>query len=225
MQRLLITFVIMCLTTSMSLAQTEQGSWLIGGSLNISTSGGKTETEQGNQTVTNQDNNRFTFGLNPDAGYFLADNFALGLGAGFELTSVGNPDNDDFARRQSTFKVAPFGRYYAPLGDKASFFGQAQLDLAFGSSETENSGPAGGTVTTEGPSTTEINANIQPGFSVFLGDKAALNFYVPAILGYQYQSVVDENPSSGADKETEIDADFGFNFDLTSARIGANFFF
>jgi len=218
MKRLITTIVILFSVFTMGFAQTGQGTWLLGGNINISTSGGKFVDESGSQTTTTEFADTFSFALNPDAGYFVGDDFVIGLGTGFQIDNVSGPEDDDPTFRRSIFRIAPFGRYYASLGDKAAFFGQAQLDMRFGSSETEVNN-----TTTDGPSTTEIDLNIQPGFSIFASDQVAINFYVPAVIGYQYRNSRTEDSNGDVDKT--INSGFKVNFDLTGVRFGANFLF
>ena len=82
---LLVVFTVMIGAAS---AQTESGSWLVGGNFELNTT--KNDT-------------RFAF--SPSAGYFFIDNFAAG--AIFDLTSSKVVDD-----KTTTFGVGPFARYY-----------------------------------------------------------------------------------------------------------------
>jgi len=69
-------------------AQTEQGSWLVGGNLNLNTA-----------------KNNTSVGIVPNAGYFFANNFAAGAGFDFQY-------NDYSSGSTTGFGIGPFVRYY-----------------------------------------------------------------------------------------------------------------
>ncbi len=92
-------------------AQTEKGRWLVGGNAGFSSSkaGGASASVS-------------SFNINPNAGYFVADNIAVGAGVGFTSATGGF----------SAFAAAPFVRYYfLPLGTNAKLF--ANGSFGFGS--------------------------------------------------------------------------------------------
>lgn len=69
-------------------AQTEQGSWLVGGNFNLN-------------TVSNST----TIGFNPTAGYFVIDNLAVGATVGLTYSKFGE-------NKSTSFGIGPFSRYY-----------------------------------------------------------------------------------------------------------------
>lgn len=95
-------------------AQTGQGNWLIGGGAGFSS--GKSSGASSSSS---------NFFLAPDAGYFVADDLAVGAQVSFYSQTGG----------YSSFSAAPFVRYYfLPLGDAAKLL--AQGSFGFGSSKS-----------------------------------------------------------------------------------------
>src|SRR5687768_6440391 len=104
---LLITFV----TTIASFSQISKGSMLVGG--NIRFNSYKSETQMGSSKVR-------TLDIAPNVGYFLIDQFAVGIRPGLTLTSTNVP----VAKLKSTtYTLAPFIRYYfSKNGKKVNVF-------------------------------------------------------------------------------------------------------
>ena len=82
---LLLAFLALGLAAS---AQTEKGSWLVGGNVELNTA-----------------KNNTVIGFTPMAGYFLINNFAVGADVNFNYTKSGTG-------KQTTFGIGPFARYY-----------------------------------------------------------------------------------------------------------------
>ncbi len=82
-------FVIMAiLSATASIAQTEKGDWLLGGTAGFR---------------TNKNNNDFNF--SPNSGYFFLKKFAAGANLQINFSKAGTLKN-------STFGIGPFARYY-----------------------------------------------------------------------------------------------------------------
>jgi hypothetical protein len=123
-------------------AQTAQGNWLIGGGAGFSS--GKSS---GASSSTS------TFFIAPNAGYFVADDIAVGAEVSFVSLTGG----------YSSFSAAPFVRYYfLPLGDAAKLL--AQGSFGFGSSK----GGDGAS------SVSSTNWKIEAGPAFFLNQHVAL---------------------------------------------------
>ena len=82
-------FYSICMLLSLqSLAQTDKGDVLIGGSLGFQTGEGSN-----------------SFNFDPNVGFFVGDNFALGGALGFSSSKLGELNT-------TTFGIGPFARYY-----------------------------------------------------------------------------------------------------------------
>jgi len=114
--------VILTALTTIAIAQTEQGNFLIGGSSNFSMGGGsskaKTNDYEGDPTKF------ISFNLSPKGGIFVIDN--LVVGASLPI-SVSRNKYDDYKAISSGIDFIPFARYYFLEGDfrpvAEAFFG------------------------------------------------------------------------------------------------------
>lgn len=128
----------------------QQGNWIVGGS--IGSLGYSFEGEN------------FNININPQAGYFIADGFAVGLKAGFGLQTVKGGDNI------YQYRLMPFGRYYFSEGAKSTgrFFGQGEVGVT---------GAESG-----GVSDTSFGFGVNAGYAHFLSRNVALE----GTVGYNY---------------------------------------
>jgi len=81
-------YSIFMLLSLQSMAQTDKGDVLIGGSLGFQTGEGSN-----------------SFNFDPNVGFFVGDNFALGGALGFSSSKLGELNT-------TTFGIGPFARYY-----------------------------------------------------------------------------------------------------------------
>ena len=128
----------------------KQGNWLVGGS--IGSLGYSFEGEN------------FNINLNPQAGYFVSDGFAVGLTTGFGLQTVKDGDNI------YQYKLMPFARYYFPEGASSTgrFFGQGEVGVT---------GAKSG-----GVSDTSFGFGVNAGYAHFVSRNVALE----GMVGYNY---------------------------------------
>jgi len=138
--------------------------------------------------------NDLTF--SPAAGYFIADNLALGLR--LNVTS----GEDAAETKTSGFGADVFGRYYFAPASQFSIFGE--LAVGFGSNKVEPNG--GGEFKSK---TFGVNAGV--GVSYFLNSNWAIE---AGWAGLGYNS--DDNGGDGADKTNS----FGLNVDLSAINFG-----
>lgn len=104
MKKLSMLVAMVLLVSHLPFAQTQKGNWMIGGSGEFSSQ----KTGDFNTTI---------FSIQPTAGYFIANELAIGAGLAF--TSAKDEDDDAV----TAFAFAPFVRYYfAPLGPSAKLF-------------------------------------------------------------------------------------------------------
>ncbi len=133
------------LLSQLAISQTSKKSWLVGGSATFSS------TKEGDITNTVID-------VSPRVGYFIANNFAVGMNVTINATS-------DDGNKTSTNSFGPYVRYYfASLGKNAKLFGNAQ-----GIFGTENEGLGSSKLTGYG---------IAAGPAFFLNSHVALEFAV-----------------------------------------------
>jgi len=120
-----ITILTIILFTSLvAFAQFEKGRALIGGSLAFST---ETQKSKGNgSTVTLGKETSFSF--DPQAGYFIIDNLAVGAGLGITMTKWKDEFDNDEDESYTSFEFQPVVRYYLPVG--VFFQGQVGVGTA-----------------------------------------------------------------------------------------------
>ncbi|MBL7828411.1 MAG: outer membrane beta-barrel protein [Saprospiraceae bacterium] len=109
----------------------------------------------------------------PSIGYFLFDNFTLGIG--MDYTSSSEKRVGEEKTKDADLLFGPFARYYFPFDDKAIFL---QANFGFGNSSDN---------LTIGTTTQNINTNILavgagPGFTIFSNDGIGIE----ALVKYNY---------------------------------------
>jgi len=195
----------------LSNAQIAKGTVYLSGSVGYS----QEETNNGNNKSEN-------FNVLPTAGFFVAPNFAVGLGVGFQtqkdtsITTTVNPLTTTVNTREvknPAFVVAPFARKYWTLSDKLYFFGQLAVPMQFGKTEVENSSvtTTGATTTTASVSSeakyTSVGVTVKPGLDYFLNK----NWTIEATIGeFGYNNF---KPKDG-------DATNNYSFGLNLANVG-----
>jgi len=195
----------------LSNAQIAKGTVYLSGSVGYS----QEETNNGNIKSEN-------FNVLPTAGFFVAPNFAVGLGVGFQtqkdtsITTTVNPLTTTVNTREvknPAFVVAPFARKYWTLSDKLYFFGQLAVPMQFGKTEVENSSvtTTGATTTTASVSSeakyTSVGVTVKPGLDYFLNK----NWTIEATIGeFGYNNF---KPKDG-------DATNNYSFGLNLANVG-----
>ncbi|HPH99141.1 MAG TPA: outer membrane beta-barrel protein [Chitinophagaceae bacterium] len=139
-------FLIAGITLGLSAsAQTEKGSWMVGGNIGgLNLGFGK--------SITN-----FSIAVNPIGLYFITDNLGIG---GRALLGVDNTSGGGTSVSTFKFGIAPTLRYYFTEMGKGKIFGEAAVDLE-GSS-------------TSGTSTTTTGFSIGAGYNYFFNPHVAL---------------------------------------------------
>jgi len=110
--RNLIIALLLLFTSVAASAQFNKGRMLVGGTLGFKASTFKTESS-GNTTVDGKQN-EFTF--NPQFGYFIINNLAVGAGINATLTKFKSDRNTGYEYTSTSFQIAPFVRYYIKPG-------------------------------------------------------------------------------------------------------------
>ena len=141
MKKLALIFLITFFTITTN-AQLTKGNWLIGGSLTLSTA-----------ESTNISNNieyktkSAGFGIMPNLGYFVLDNFCVGTSVGF---SYSNPEGDN--NNSSGISVSPFVRYYFLDSEKTiNVFANVGYGYSTSESETGYKSNGNGYLVSAGP--------------------------------------------------------------------------
>ncbi len=124
-QRIFLTAVMM-LFAGFAFAQfTDQGNFIIGSTIGFSTADSKISLESSTGMSVTENPASTQFNISPRIGYFLARDFALGIGLDYTLNSIREPNEDK--RDDSNLLFGPFARYYFQMGNDIAFFGEANF--------------------------------------------------------------------------------------------------
>jgi hypothetical protein len=196
----------------------EKGTILLGGNLNLSFDSEK--STYGSETTDGPKYNTIIF--YPQAGYFLADNIAAGIGIGYY--SSGYKDEDEYGTDKYTssmFLAGLFGRYYVKPLTHAAFFGELNIGFGTGKIKEEYEDAGRGVAETDEYKQSMFDINITPGATIFITNKLALDFTYGS-LGYETYSYKDEE-SEETSKETE--SNFTLSFNPGTFAFGIFFYF
>jgi hypothetical protein len=141
-----------------SIAQTDKGDLLIGGSLGFQTGEGSN-----------------SFNLDPNVGFFIGDNFAVGGKLTFQSSKLGSLNT-------STFGLGPFARYYFGSASTKPF---AVSELDFLSTSFKSDGRK--------TNSNGIGWLIGLGFATFINESVA----VEGVSGYNYSKFKNTKGSGG----------------------------
>lgn len=191
----LLTILVAIFITGYVQAQTTSGSAFFGGGINYSNSD---ETD-----VLGRDYEASNLNFNISAGYFVADQFSVGLNVG-----IGNSESGTYESK--SFAVGPFARYYKiTSNEKLAFFGQ--LEIAYFSTKEE-------TDFGMGPVEFESNgfgAALSPGLAYFFNEHWSAEF---SFVGIEYLSTKDEDTDDKRDM-------FRLGLNSLSPTIGLRYYF
>lgn len=167
--RLLLVLLLGCWGASQA-QFTERGRFMLGSAVGFATNSSK--ISRSDQNVISEPQNT-QWNVAPSIGYFLFDQFVLGIG--MDYTSSSEKNEGEETTRDNDLLFGPFARYYVPFGDKAFFL---QANFGFGNS-TDN--------LILGGVKQNINTNILaygagPGFTIFSNDALGIE----ALVKYNY---------------------------------------
>jgi hypothetical protein len=171
----------------------------------------------------------------PTAGFFVAQNFAVGLGIGFTKNETsqsyiafngGSSSIYSKYTKDSAFSINPFARKYWALSDKLYFFGQIEVPLEFGKTELYEyeSQPFNpitgnyfvGNMNTYDTNYTSIGVNVKPGLDYFI----TKNWTVEATIGeFGFNSYKLDLEGAKSNNKTDV------GVKLSSVTLGVKYVF
>jgi len=174
---------------------TDQGNFLIGANIGFSSANSETEQTLNGDPSGTEGSTASQFNITPSIGYFLANNFTLGIGMDYTYNSIERP-NDEQAN-DSDLLFGPFARYYVPMENNMAFFMEGTL--GFGSSDEEsNIGDVAQDISND-----VFAVGIGPGFTIISDNGIGIE----ALLKYNY---------------AESDADFEFEGESVNVKTITN---
>ena len=181
-------------------AQTEKGSWVIGGSTNLGLNTTSTTVKANGQTWDSPKTTSFNF--SPSIGYFVANNWAVGMDLGF--TTATTKDGSD-KLTNSTVSILPTATYYFKSDSKIIPYLGAKVGYASTTSKL-----------TSNNYTDEVKVD-----GLSWGAKGGIMYMItPAFgadLGVAYNQFSNKDIENNVEVKTNVNT-FGFN-------VGFSFFF
>lgn len=222
--------IIICLATLLSISylnaqnQTEKGNFLLGGGINYSFQ------NYNNNGLSNQYYNNLTrqntFKINPNIGYFIDKNVALGAElfysnnqqkSNYNYNPIYDPafSNYEQLSTTNTFGIGVFVNYYVPITDKLSFLLNSSVGFANSKLKTEYSNNN----RSEAATGNSFGLAVSPGLVYFVSPKLSLQ---TKFADLHYTST--KTSQDGSNLTTNSD-DFGIGTDLSTLLFGINYYF
>ncbi len=194
MKKTILLAAIALLGISTINAQTEKGKWVFGSDAGISFTSTTAKAEfDGNQLDGKTTSS--TFEINPNAGYFIIDNLAIGLDLSFSTTKNKFDDGMDISDdTTNAFGVLPSATYYFKNDKLAPYLGVGVGFLSISSGDEDFNKSSGLAVGATG------------GLAYFLNTSVSLNFGVT----YLYSNQTNKAESDFKVKSNVIGANIGF---------------
>jgi len=203
MKKIVMTMVAACAALTMN------AQMYVGGSLNFNSSKTTTETTAAGVT-TSADNKTTSFGIAPEVGFKLADNMAVGVAVGFNMSN--NEPSATRTIKGTNFSVAPYFRYTALSWGNLSLFADAKVTVSTG--KTTNEVTTGGVKVSADDKVNSFSVAVVPGISYQLNDQ--INFVATLGNGLGYFQTKSE-PAGGVTTTTDK------NFGLDLSTLGLSF--
>jgi len=174
MKKILLTLTAVAGLTFASNAQEfgfEKGNFIVEGSLQASSTNNK-----------NSENKESAFQFTPQAGYFVTDKIAVGIGLGYGRgKETTNTTAVKTVRTDEVFAAGVFGRYYfLDLGSRFKTY--TQVNLAYANTTGEEK--LGSDPAVKDPALNGFNAGAGVGVNYFLTNKIAVNFALADVISY-----------------------------------------
>lgn len=205
-----VLLILLLSFSAMNAQITSQGNFIVGGTFGFSAANSDVEENANGNVTTTEGATASQLNIAPSIGYFVTDNFALGFGLDYTLSTVDN--TNDNTSIDSDLLFGPFTRYYLPVGEDKAFFLEA--NAGFGNSIDE--------ITIDG-TTQNINNNIfaigiGPGFTIFSNDAIGIE----ALMKYNYarsEADIDINGESLNTTTFTNQLDFSVGLQVYFARL------
>jgi hypothetical protein len=221
MNNVFILFIFCLLIGFPGYAQLSKGRTLLGGSLSASVSNNQQNTASNQFIGTSRQ-----FSIAPKAGVFVSNRWVVGLTPNFS-SAYQKFDLSEHETTQRTYGLGLFARYYQPVGDKFSFFGELTgPDFGFYRNEFVTSNRPQ-------PSTRAWNRGTYFRAGAFLGTGAAY-FVTPKIgleasfgsLGFgitQFSGTYRDSNGGQGDANSD-NKDFSFSLQPNTLNLGVSFY-
>jgi hypothetical protein len=205
MKKIVFGIVFMFLATGLWSQYTAKGNFVIGSTLGFSSANSKITQDDGDGDVESIRPTSTQFNISPSLGYFLMDEFVLGIGLDYTNNSVDQGEGEN--NLDSDLLFGPYARYYMPVTEDMAFFLEA--NFGFGTS-TDNLEIAG---QTQNISTNIFAFGLGPGYTIFSSNAIGIE----ALIQYNYARSNFDTDIGGEKRNTttrtnQFDFSIGFQF-------------
>ncbi|WP_053406016.1 outer membrane beta-barrel protein [Persicobacter sp. CCB-QB2] len=201
-----------------------KGQFHTGLTFSFSTRNAKNE-DQIIQTVLDQ--RKYDFSMGALGGYFIKDNFSVGLGFGYnrgenERTIQGDPNNTLAQSLNQSYVTTAFIRNYLPLDGQGRFALFNQTNFYYENGKRLNVSTVGPEINKSLTDFHEIGLGIQPGMVAFISD----GFSFEVSVGLLGLNVSKETGRENYEEVTEITrSNFDFRISLLQLNMGVSYYF
>jgi outer membrane protein len=173
------------------------------------------------------ENSETAFTINPKIGFFLEDNFAIGVelfygNSDTESTTFGTP-NIISKTEENTIGAGVFARYYfLNLGERFKTYTELGVGYESSKEEVSVSDQMESIIDTDSQN---INAGLGIGINYFLTDRFAINFALTDLLSFKTGTTKDNLSEKEAEtKTTSFNGNFNlFNNFFNTAQFGLTY--
>lgn len=224
----LLTLAALCASVWTVNAQTEKGKLLIGGNIGYSNSKSSSRNAQIEQLIGEDSVKTISYSVAVNAGYFIRDNFAIGMGIGYSHIKsnlngtvyyndlqIPSPLFYSGESKSDLFFLNPFARYYVGLADNFKFFGQVSVPISSGTQKQSGAANPGNY---QEYKTTSYGVSIQPGLAFFPSKRISLELSSNG-LDYAHRQLKNKR----TDEKTTSNS-FSFGLSTFAPRLGIVFY-
>lgn len=211
-----------------SYSQTQTGKMFIGGQINLF--GGSNSILD---TLYRSDQNSSGFSIAPNFGYFIKDNFAIGLNINLGYSNYFHnneyynhtPSISTHKSNYFSYGFGGFARHYIKLASNFMFYVNGGINYTYTTNEMKstdsNPNENYSASSTRDNRRNNIGLSVSPGLIYFMTPKLGLHTSFGSIY-YDY--------STSTDKNIKIDnydnsSNYGINLNFTTLYIGLNYYF
>jgi hypothetical protein len=210
MRNLFTVSVATLLLSLTGFAQNGKGKWLVGSVVEFGTRTGTTTINQSNPVESKSTQ----VSVYPRVGYFFADRWAVGLVPGLSYTKQTGSAETSTNR---AYSIAPFVRYYQPVGEKLGIFGELS-GISYTSGSGDRNATNGGMISKSSFQNVNLGAYVRPGVVYFITPKIGLETSFGSV-GFGYFTSKNTNEMPGENRETKDNGfaaavNLSYNFNL-----------
>jgi hypothetical protein len=180
-------------------AQNGKGKWLVGSVIDFNSRTNSTTLNQANPVESKSTQ----VSVYPRVGYFLADRWAVGIAPGWSYNKQNGTAETNINR---TYSIAPFVRYYQPVGEKLGIFGELG-GISYTTTRADRNSTNGQMIQKSSFQNVNLGASVRPGVVYFITPKIGIETSFGSV-GFGYFTGKSTSEMPGEKRETK---DSGFS--------------